>query len=69
MEFFFFSSEEKYRQEVPFFSREHPCVYLNHTRRVNSLSPKVVKFSLTVIVVESEMKCDERTGALALTLL
>lgn len=45
---------------------EVSCMHLGHTRRVNSLSPEVVKLSLSVIVVENGMRCDERTGALAL---
>jgi len=55
---FFFFFFEKYDKVS--------CMHLGHTRRVNSLSPEVVKLSLSVIVVENGMRCDERTRALAL---
>lgn len=41
-------------------------MYLGHMKRVNSLSPEVVKLSLSVIVVENGMRRNVRTGALAL---
>jgi len=36
------------------------CMHLGHTRRVNSLSPEVVKLSLSVIVVENGDATNER---------
>lgn len=56
-------------EQIFFFLKKYDevsCMHLGHTRRVNSLSPEVVKLSLSVIVVENGMRCDERTGALAL---